>query len=256
MSNPHDSSKLLEMLDAFSTPDADLPVEDLDLSQELEQQIRQYALNTFNEADPSDEDTELEDKLVKGLTQQPKGLLLLRSLMNNVVAVEQLGPVPDKLIEQQFRRILGSAPSKPADFTVRLSKSGLRYAGKPPQRTTPSVEMARERDKKPGDPGKAETLLQHVQRLNHCGIKVTIETGANQTFSIVLEFTFVEPQYKDSSMQVTIADDAKTVRQTQAVTDSSVEYENLPAGCFTLEIQADGIVIDQFRAELQHGDQE
>jgi hypothetical protein len=249
MSNPHDSSKLLEMLDAFSTPDADLPVEDFDLSQELEQQIRQYALNTFNEADPSDEDTELEDKLVKGLTQQPKGLLLLRSLMNNVVAVEQLGPVPDKLIEQQFRKILGSAPSKPADFTVRLSKSGLRYAGKPPQLATPTFEMAR-------DPGEAKILLQHVQRLNHCGIKVTIETGANQTFSIVLEFTFVEPQYKDSSMQVTIEDDAKTVRQTQAVTDSSVEYENLPAGCFTLEIQADGIVIDQFRAELQHGDQE
>ena len=251
MSNLPDSSKLLEMLDALSTPDADLAVDDLDLSLELEQQIRRYALNTFHEADPSEEDAELEEQLVKGLVQQPRGLLLLRSLLNNVFAVEQLGPVPDTLIQQQLSKIRGSASSKPADFSVRLSKSGLRYAGKPPQRTTSSFELARDRVR---DPGEGTTLLQHEQRLNHCGIKVTIETGANQTFTLVLEFTFVEPRYKDSLMQVTIADDANTIRRTQAVIDRSVEYEDLPAGCFTLEIQAEGTVIDQFRAELQHED--
>jgi hypothetical protein len=247
MSNLPDSSKLLEMLDALSTPDADLAVDDLDLSLELEQQIRRYALNTFHEADPSEEDADLEEQLVKGLVQQPRGLLLLRSLLNNVLAVEQLGPVPDTLIQQQLSKFRGAASSKPADFSVRLSKSGLRYAGKPPQRTTSSFELAR-------DPGEGTTLLQHEQRLNHCGIKVTIETGANQTFTLVLEFTFVEPRYKDSLMQVTIADDANSIRRTQAVIDRSVEYEDLPAGCFTLEIQAGGFAIDQFRAELQHED--
>ena len=245
MSNLQDSSKLLELLDALSTPDTDLPVDDLDLSQELEQQIRRYALNTLNESDPSEEDAELEEQLVTGLVQQPRGLLLLRSLLDSVLAVEQLGPVPDTLIEQQLRKIRGAAPPKPANFAVRLSKSGLRYAGKPPQRTTSSFELAR-------DPGEGTTLLQHEQRLNHCGIKVTIETGAHQTFTLVLEFTFVEPEYKDSLLQVAIADDANTIRRTQAVIDRSVEYEDLPAGCFTIEIQAKGIVVDQFRAELQH----
>ena len=70
MSETRDSSRLLRMLDAFSTPDADLSIDDLDLSQELELQIRQYALNTFNESDPLDEDAELEEQLVKGLVQQ------------------------------------------------------------------------------------------------------------------------------------------------------------------------------------------
>ena len=249
MSETRDSSRLLEMLDALSTPDAHLPVSYVPVSEELEPQIRRYALNTLNESDIADEDTELEEQLVKGLAQQPRGLLLLRSLLNDVAAVEQLGPVPDELIDDQRRRILRTATVKPADFTVSLSKSGLRYSGKLPQRMATSYELAR-------DPGEATTLLQHAQRLNHCEVKVTIEAGTAQSFTIVLEFTFVDPQYQNSPMEVTVADDAETVRQSQTVTDGSVEFENLPAGSFTIDIQANEINIDQFRAELRSDEQE
>ena len=85
---------------------------------------------------------------------------------------------------------------------------------------------------------------------------MTIEAGAAQSFTIVLEFTFVDPQYQNSPMEVTVADDAETVRQSQTVTDGSVEFENLPAGSFTIDIQANEINIDQFRAELRSDEQE
>lgn len=248
MSETRDTSRLLEMLDALSTPDADLPVDDLDLSQELELQIRQYALSTLNESDPSDEDAELEEQLVKGLVQQPRGLLLLRSLLNNVLAVEQLGPVPEELIDKQLRKIRGSAPSKPADFTVRLSRSGLRYSGRHPQRITTSFDLAR-------DPGEATTMLQHAQRLNHCEVKVTIEAGASQLFTISLDFTFIDPLYRSSPLAVTVANDATTVWQSQAVSDEAVEFEDLPLGDYTFDIQANETSIDQFRAELRRDDQ-
>lgn len=248
MSETRDSSRLLRMLDAFSTPDADLSIDDLDLSQELELQIRQYALNTFNESDPLDEDAELEEQLVKGLVQQPQGMLLLRSLLNSFLGVEQLGPVPDTLIEQQLRKLRGSAPSKPAGFTVRLSKSGLRYSGRQPQRITNSFDLAR-------DHGEATTLLQHAQRLNHCEVKVTIETATSQLFTVSLEFTFLDPLYRNSSLAVTVMDDPTTVRQSQAVDDGAVEFEDLPPGAYTFDIQANETTIDQFRAELRRDDQ-
>ncbi len=241
-------SKLLALLDAASSPETPASDSFDDLSEELQTRLRQYALRTLDDATPEDETINLEEQLVKLLAQEPRGLLMLRALLRDVAAVEELGPVPDELIERQRNRLLGNRPTKPADFTVSLSKGRLRYTGSLPTRIAQSFELAR-------DPNEGTTLLQHTQRLNHCEVKVTIETGTRQTFSIVLDFTYIDSQYASQPLQVSMLNDAATVQQTQTVSNKSVEFENLPGGSYTVDIIAAQTSIDQFRAELRLDDQ-
>ena len=237
-------SKLLALLDAASTPETPASDEFDDLSEDLQTRLRQYALSTLDDAMPEFETTDLEEELVQLISQQPRGLLMLRSLLKDVASVEELGPVPDELIERQRNRLLRFTPPKPADFTVSLSKGRLRYTGSVPTRMTQSFELAR-------DPNEGTTLLQHTQRLNHCEVKVTIETGTRQTFSIVLDFTYIDPQYANQPLEVSVSDDAATAQHTQPVTNKSAEFENLPGGSYTVQITAGKITIDEFRAELR-----
>lgn len=238
-------SKLLALLDAASSPET--PTSDTfdDLSAELQTRLSQYVLSTLDDSTPEADTIELEEQLVQLISEEPRGLLMLRSLLSNVAAVEELGPVPDELIARQRNKLLGV---KPADFTVSLSKGRLRYSGSVPTRTTQSFELAR-------DPNEGTTLLQHTQRLNHCEVKVTIETGTRQTFSIVLDFTFIDPQYAGQPLEVSVSDDAATVKQSQQVMNKSVEFEDLPGGSYTVQVTASKTVIDQFRAELRLDDQ-
>ena len=241
------SSQLLALLDAASTPETPASDEFDDLSEELQTPLRQYALSTLDDATPETETIELEKQLVQLISQEPRGLLMLRALLRDVAAVEELGPVPDELIERQRNRLLRSIPPKPADFTVSLSKGRLRYTGTLPTRITQSYELAR-------DPNEGSTRLQHTQRLNHCEVKVTVETGSRQTFSIVLEFTYIDPQFGNEPLEVSVSDDAASVQQIQPVTHKSVEFENLPGGSYTVKIAAANHCIDQFRAELRLDD--
>lgn len=246
MSEMQISSKLLALMDAASTPEAPSPDEFDDLSEELQTRLRQYALSTLDDATPETETIELEEQLVKLISQEPRGLLMLRALLRDVAAVEELGPVPDELIARQRDKLLGA---KPADITVSLSRGRLRYTGNLPTRMIQSYELARDPNE-----GEATTLLQHTQRLNHCEVKVTVETGTRQTFSIVLDFTYIDPQYGNEPLEVSVSDDAASVQQIQPVTHKSVEFENLPGGSYTVKIAAANHCIDQFRAELRLDD--
>jgi len=246
MSDSAAVSKLLALWEATSSPDTPPSDSFADISDELHTQLHQYALSTLDSNGQFTEDDE--NELVKGLTQEPRGILLLRALLRDAAAVEDLGPVPDSIINQQRNRLLGLPQQKATDFMVALSKSGLRYTGERPQRIATSFEMAR-------DPNEPKTLLQHTQRLNHCEIKVSIETGSRQTFSIVLDFTYLDPQYVGQPLQVSMSDDGATVQQTQTVSTKSVEFGNLPGGSYTVDIIAAQTTIDQFRAELRLDDQ-
>jgi hypothetical protein len=234
-------SRLLALLDAASSQENPASDSFNDLSEELQTRLRQYALSTLDDSAPEADTIELEEQLVPLISEAPRGLLMLRSLLNDVAAVEELGPVPDDLIARQRNRLLGV---KPAHFIVTLSKGRLRYTGSVPTRMTQSFELAR-------DPNEGTTLLQHTQRLNHCEVKVTIETGTRPTFSIVLDFTFIDPQYASRPLEVSVSDDADTVKQTRQVMNKSVEFEDLPGGSYTVQVTADQTVIDQFRAELR-----
>ena len=236
------------LLDVASSPET--PASDAfdDVSDELQTRLRQYALSTLDDAAPENETINLEEQLVKLIAQEPRGLLMLRALLRDVVAVEELRPVPDELIERQRKPLQGNRAPKPADFTVSLSKGRLRYTGSLPTRVTQSYELAR-------GPSEGTTLLQHTQRLNHCEIKVSIETGSRQTLSIVLDFTYIDPRYASQPLEVSMSDDAATVRRTQAVANKSVEFENLPGGSYTVDIITAQTAIDQFRAELRLDDQ-
>lgn len=248
MIETHVPSKLLALLDAASSPETPASETFDDLSAELQTRLRQYALSTLDDSAPEDDTAEMEEQLVQLISQEPRGLLMLRSLLKDVAAVEELGPVPDELIERQKNRQLKFTPPKPTDFTVSLSKGRLRYTGSVPTRMTQSLELAR-------DPNEGTTLLQHTQRLNHCEIKVAIETGTRQTFSIVLDFTYIDPQFANQPLDVSVADDGAMVQQSQPVTNKSVEFENLPGGSYMVQITAAKIVIDEFRAELRLDDQ-
>jgi hypothetical protein len=238
---------LLALLDASSTPEAPASDTFADLSETLQTLLWQYTLNTLDEATPEADTLALEEQLVPLIAQEPRGLLMLRALLRDVAAVEELGPVPAELMERQTRQLSRFSLPKPADFTVSLSKGQLRYTGRIPTRTTQSFQLAR-------DANEGTTVLQHTQRLNHCEVEVTIEAAAHQTFSMVIHVTFIDPQFARQPLEVRLSDSTASVLHSQPVRNKSVEFENLPAGSYTLQILAAGNVMDQFEAELNLDD--
>ncbi|GEM_PF-1846077 len=242
MSEPVANSKLLTLLDA-SIVTKEPPAESFgDISDKLFTLAQQYALSTL--ADNETWSEAEEEQLAEAIAAEPRGLLLLKSLLKQVVTVDAMGVVPDSIIEKYRSEVLKSQAKQTVDFAVLLSKSSLRYAGKLPTRITTSFELARA-------PNEPTSLLQHTQRLNHCEVRVSIETGQQQSFTIVLEFSFLDLQFKDQALSVAVTNDATSTLLTQPLIDQTAEFGNLPAGKYTIQLMTNQTAIDEFRADLK-----
>lgn len=101
------------------------------------------------------------------------------------------------------------------------------------------------------DRGEGTMLLQHTQRVNHCEFKVNFETGTGQEFSIILQFTFIAPNYILRPLQVSGADETGAVQEAESVTNRSPEIEAFSARGYARWIMLSETRIDQFRAELR-----
>lgn len=248
MSANSEYSRLLTLLDASTDPDPHASAARIDaadqVSATLQQQIRQYALAMLQDDFPDDERHRAEDQLVQGLAREPQGLWLLRTALNRAAEVDALGPVPAALIERQKRRLLGWASPTPANFTVVLSRSGLRYAGPRQWQIQTSVEMARDSMEKP-------RLVKLRQRLNRCELMLQIEPGVRRTFLLVVSLTYVDPVCRNQQLSALVSEESQSLQRTETFSSDGLEFENLPAGHYSLQILADGQVIDELVIELQ-----
>jgi hypothetical protein len=252
-----ESTKLLALLEAGVADGFDSADSFDDVSPELRQTLDRYVMSLMSYGELSSEDTGVsdtgidggEDRLYQLLAEEPRGVYLLRSRLAAVERVELLGPVPESLIRSQLARIMGKDQLRPIDFTVEWRKGSLSYAGSRPARITKTFELAR-------SAAESVTRLQHTQRLNHCEIIVTIETGSGESFSIALEFSFIDPQYSNQPLTLTLTSESGSIQVSKSVSGRPlrgevIEFENMHADIYLLQIVAQSADIDQLRLELR-----
>ncbi|MBL8814097.1 MAG: hypothetical protein JNM43_28270 [Planctomycetaceae bacterium] len=232
------SSRLLALLEAASV--SELPPSDSfsDLSEELKSQLRLHVLNR-NEIDP-----EADDAVLELIRKEPRGLLMLRSLLRDAEAVDQLGPVPQSIIQRQINQLLMKTPLSLSDVIVARGKTGLRYVGKVPAGTTASFEMARSNQ-------EVTTTLSHTQQMDSCAITVTVETQQSELFTLHLEFTFVSPALRKAMLEVRVAEEFGMFSASQPVVNKEAAFEGLRCASYQIEIMADSRIVDRFRIQLQ-----
>lgn len=246
-----ETRRLLELMEAASTK-AD-PTESLeDVSPELSMIIDQYVMSLIGEFDslPGESSPEEFDKRFQQLlAAEPRGVFLLRARLAMAGRIAAQGPVSDDVIFEQMKRLKDRESRHKSDFAVLRRRGSLSYLGTAPARITQSFEMAR-------SARENTTRLQHTQRLNHCEVMVTVETSSGNTFSMTLEFSYIDPQFQRSNLILHVAGESDSTALMKSLTESSgsvkiVEFEHLPADRYVIQILADTTLIDQFRAELK-----
>ncbi|WP_417380095.1 hypothetical protein [Gimesia sp.] len=241
-SSPSEESRFLELLEAIADENRDFNALKNNLPEELILLMNQFVQSSVF---GTDDFTEADEKRLNELaSQDPQSVRLLRSLIDAAEATENLGPVPDSIIQQQLEQILTIPKANPPAFTVISRQGFLEYGIKPSRGQVRSYDMARA-------PQEKTTQLRHTQRLKHLDLTVTIETGLNDALSIIIELSNIDPKYSSASIDVTLAGETTGTVSTIRIENNTVCFENLAPDRYSLEFAANQNNIDGFHLELR-----
>ena len=234
--NSSNQAMLLNLFEEIAQASQNPLISPTEFPQELRDLMRKFVSVGIAESE--------ESRLNTLAAQYPESVKLLHAILHETELIENLGPIPETILQEQLDKVLGKQKASSTAFSVRLRNGFISYGIKPTRRIMKSFDMAR-------DAGDQCRILQHTQKLDHFEILVTVEAEANESLALQLEFTFITPSMRTNPIKVLLTNRSTGTIVSETLQQKVVRFEKLKPGNYVIDFVADEKVVDLFYMELQ-----